>query len=338
MKKLFLFTILASLLVPVSGRAQLLENRLRLNSLTLFAGSGAKALQLQTGAFLDLGGGASDYLYSDGSYIYTPTLFGASTFFATVATPGFVSLYGANGTKFCPGADTACFTSDGTTISAPALEAPSFTATAASGAHAVEINTGSYACFDGSTCSAFLRWTGIEFDMGNDSLHTSGVFHPGYLKADIYVSAGIANTSLYLRGDETSDGTAIAAKIGNNGALTTTGDKILGLYSDAITTRVGDFDIKGTYSMDGTDASGTPGAATINQPVGQVAVAASASSVVVTNSLVTAASIVLPTLQFVDATCTQILSCVPAAGSFTITMNAACTANTKVGFLLHNYF
>jgi hypothetical protein len=116
MKKLFLFTILASLLVPVSGRAQLLENRLRLNSLTLFAGSGLVALKLQTGAFLDMGDGVSDYLYSDGSYIYTPTLFGASTFFATVTTPGFVSMYGANLTKFCPGADTSCFISDGTTI------------------------------------------------------------------------------------------------------------------------------------------------------------------------------------------------------------------------------
>jgi hypothetical protein len=121
MKKLFLFTILASLLVPVSGRAQLLENRLRLNSLTLTIGSGLNAIQLQTGSRLDLGSGANDYLYSDGSYVYTPTLFGASTFFATVTTPGFVSLYGANGTKFCPGADTACFTSNGTVITATYL-------------------------------------------------------------------------------------------------------------------------------------------------------------------------------------------------------------------------
>lgn len=115
MRKLFLLLVV---LLPFAVQAQLLENRLslRVSTLTLMAGSGVKAIQLQTGAFLDLGGGANDYLYSDGSYVYTPTLFGASTFFATVTTPGFVSLYGANNTKWCPGADTACFTSDGTTI------------------------------------------------------------------------------------------------------------------------------------------------------------------------------------------------------------------------------
>lgn len=85
-----------------------------------------------------------------------------------------------------------------------------------------------------------------------------------------------------------------------------------------------------------TDASGTPGAATINKPMGKVAIAAGAASVVVTNSLVTADSHVEAVLQFGDATLTQILRVVPGAGSFTVTGNANATAATKVSFKVTN--
>lgn len=76
--------------------------------------------------------------------------------------------------------------------------------------------------------------------------------------------------------------------------------------------------------------SGTPGAATQNTRRGVVSIAAAAASVVVTNSKVTSSSVIHATLQFVDSTLTQILSVVPGSGSFTITGNAAATANTKV--------
>lgn len=92
----------------------------------------------------------------------------------------------------------------------------------------------------------------------------------------------------------------------------------------------------GSLSLDATDASGTPGAATINKLAGKVAVAIGASSVTVTNSLVTTSSIVLASLQFVDATLTQILSVVPGSGSFTITGNANATDATKIAFVVIN--
>jgi hypothetical protein len=336
MKRLFLLLVSASLLVPVGSQAQLLESRLSLTSipsLTLTAGSGQKALQLQTGAFLDLGGGSNDYLYSDGSYIYTPTLFGASTFFATVTTPGFVSLYGANGTKFCPGADTACFTSDGTTISAPALSL-----TAASGTMARAIASGAKDCFDGTTCSYYLYKNGYYLTAAGFSGITTG----GTLIADgeIGTAARFLGrvSTIVLRGTATDGATAVGARSENTNTLSTAGAQIHCFRKGTSGADQACIDKDGTYSMDGTDASGTPGAATINQPIGQVAVAAAASSVVVTNSLVTTASVVVPVLQAIDATCTSILSVVPAAGSFTVTMNAVCTGNTKVGFLLHNYF
>ena len=75
---------------------------------------------------------------------------------------------------------------------------------------------------------------------------------------------------------------------------------------------------------------------TINKNAGQVSVAIGAATCTVTNSLVTATSIVLCVLQFVDATATQILSVVPGAGSFVITVNATATAVTKIGFIVIN--
>jgi len=82
---------------------------------------------------------------------------------------------------------------------------------------------------------------------------------------------------------------------------------------------------------DSTDNSGSPGATTINKPNGRFAVAIAATSVVVTNSYVAAASQVMVTPMDLDATCT-LYKVVPAAGSFTLTVNAACTAATKFMF------
>lgn len=94
--------------------------------------------------------------------------------------------------------------------------------------------------------------------------------------------------------------------------------------------------ITGQITAETVDASGTPGAAVINAPTGTVAIAIGADNVVVTNNLVTANSIVIPVLQFVDATLTQILSCVPGPGSFTITGNAVATAATRISFIVIN--
>lgn len=85
-----------------------------------------------------------------------------------------------------------------------------------------------------------------------------------------------------------------------------------------------------------TDASGTPGNATVNATRGKVAIAAAASSVVVTNSKVNANSQILVTLEGADATLLYIKSVVPAAGSFTVTGNAAATAATSLKFTVVN--
>lgn len=82
-------------------------------------------------------------------------------------------------------------------------------------------------------------------------------------------------------------------------------------------------------------AAGQTGAKTINKPSGTVNFAAAATSLVVTNSLVTANSIVLCTIRTVDATMLSVVvEC--DAGEFTITPNAAPTGEVSVGFVVFN--
>lgn len=89
---------------------------------------------------------------------------------------------------------------------------------------------------------------------------------------------------------------------------------------------------KGLY-LDYTNTA-TVGAVTINKPSGRVNVAASATSITVTNSLVTAASHVFAVCSTADATA-RVTSIVPSAGSFTILLVAA-TAQASIDFLLIN--
>ncbi len=94
--------------------------------------------------------------------------------------------------------------------------------------------------------------------------------------------------------------------------------------------------LAGRLSLPATDSSGTPGSVTINSPTGQFAVAAGASSATVTNSSVSATSVVLCVIQSADATLVGIVSVVPGAGSFVFTGNAAATAACKIGFVVVN--
>jgi hypothetical protein len=82
-------------------------------------------------------------------------------------------------------------------------------------------------------------------------------------------------------------------------------------------------------------AAATTGAQTISKPAGSVNFAAAATSLVVTNALVTANSIIIATVNTNDATMKTVLA-VAGAGSFTLHANAAATAETRVSFLVIN--
>lgn len=96
------------------------------------------------------------------------------------------------------------------------------------------------------------------------------------------------------------------------------------------------FVFQGDIRLDKTiTAGGTTGARTINTTLGSVNFAAGASSLVVTNSRVTTSSIIIATVATVDTTMKSVVA-VAAAGSFTLTANAAATAETRVNFTVLN--
>lgn len=91
----------------------------------------------------------------------------------------------------------------------------------------------------------------------------------------------------------------------------------------------------GKMTLPTGDSSGTPGNATINQPTGKSAFAAAASTVVITNNLVTTATKVFIQLLDADATLVRI-TVVSGSGSFTVTGNGVATATTKFDWFIVN--
>lgn len=85
-----------------------------------------------------------------------------------------------------------------------------------------------------------------------------------------------------------------------------------------------------------TDSSGAPGNVVNNATRGRAAIAAAATACVVTNNQVTANSMVIAVLRSADATLTFIKTVVTAAGSFTVTGNAAATGACPFDFLVVN--
>jgi len=117
------------------------------------------------------------------------------------------------------------------------------------------------------------------------------------------------------------------------------GNVLIGTTTDP---SLGKLHVAGAFSATGNiylgktvTAAATTGAQTINQPSGSVNFAAAATSLVVTNSLVTASSVIQCTVGTNDATMSA-ATAVAAAGSFTIRPNAAPTAETRVNFTLTN--
>ena len=89
-------------------------------------------------------------------------------------------------------------------------------------------------------------------------------------------------------------------------------------------------------TITGNDSSAAPGNATHTGTHGRCAIAAAASSVVITNRNVNPASTVVPVLTgaAADATLTSIPRVVCANGSFTLFGNAASTAAIQVDYLV----
>lgn len=83
----------------------------------------------------------------------------------------------------------------------------------------------------------------------------------------------------------------------------------------------------------GFQASGGVGAQIINKSSGRSSIAVGQTAVVITNSKVTATSVIIGQLETVDATAKDLVI-TPGVGSFTVTLNAACTAQVTFSFLV----
>lgn len=121
----------------------------------------------------------------------------------------------------------------------------------------------------------------------------------------------------------------------NPAAAALTGGTINGTSVGATTPSTGSFTSLRSTSLQSvlTDGSGTPGNVTQNVSRGRAAFAAAGSTVVVTNSQVTANSTILVSLGGADATLTSV-RVTAAAGSFTVTGNAAATGTTPFDYLV----
>lgn len=142
----------------------------------------------------------------------------------------------------------------------------------------------------------------LHFFDERDTTATKTVFVPGFVE---YNPSAVNATLLYESGATT---------------FTQAADVVLGdLYPQTIT------------------AGGTTGAQTINKYKGRVNFAAGASSLVVTNNLVTANSMIICTIATNDSTAI-LKNVVPGSGSFTIRTTANVTGETAVDFFVINGF
>lgn len=91
--------------------------------------------------------------------------------------------------------------------------------------------------------------------------------------------------------------------------------------------------IKNGVTVDYTNAA-VVGAQTINKAAGSVLFAAAAQTIVVTNNLITALSQIMAQIQGDDTTAKSVVISAQAAGSFTLKLNAAATAQLKVSFFI----
>jgi len=93
---------------------------------------------------------------------------------------------------------------------------------------------------------------------------------------------------------------------------------------------------EGQFQLNRTvTAIGTTGNQTISKPAGTINVAAGNSSVTLTNTLITADSLIIPFLRSNDATAKSVVV-VAGSGTATFTLNANATATVSIGFLVTN--
>ncbi len=192
-----------------------------------------------------------------------------------------------------------------------------------------------FATLAGSTASPFTVKTRGNLVMQASSTATQMLFATGTNSVPSISFTGAPGSGFYWVGA----GSTFKATTGTSDAVQfdgTNGNQFFSLLkpssNGAVSLGQGGVGWKGLY-LDYTNTA-TVGAVTINKPSGRVIIGLGGTSVVVTNSLVTAASHVIAVNDNGDAT-GFVHSVVPAAGSFTINV-AATTAQATYTFVVIN--
>lgn len=185
---------------------------------------------------------------------------------------------------------------------------------------------------------AFAMGAGAQINFGGRNLKDDG--SNLILSSGAFVGNGIQKNSSSVPvgvGSQVTDAVnRHAVQVYCSNTLSSAGTNLVS-FENPQNTQVLYIGPNGEFGHKYTDSTGTPGAATINKPAGKSAIAALATTVVVTNSVVAAADIIQLTPLDIDATATN-WKAVPAAGSFTVTVNAAATATWKFSWYVIKAF
>ena len=179
------------------------------------------------------------------------------------------------------------------------------------------------------------RDTFLYRDVANTLAQRNGTNAQRYNLANTYTSGSVReDLSFYWSsnvahiGATTTGATARVLQLDFGG--TTTAAISIPITSGAVTFSDGGVALGKTIT-----AGGTTGDQTINKSSFTVNFAAAATAITVTNSLVTANSNIICTVQTNDTTMKSVAA-VPGSGSVVLTANAAATAETRVGCVIHN--
>lgn len=243
------------------------------------------------------------------------TFAGAKTFLATVIASAGVqvgSIFNTNGS----GASDVVM-KVGTTVADGSVNAAAKLVSVRSGLGGTEVEHLFAAkngwLYGGQGAAGLQLWsTGARLEYGTASFTVTSIY-------GAFLGAGPM-----LVESTQADGADRTVVYGNcRSAWTTLSSNLLYLQNDEQDrVRVNPF---GMFRVYGSDSTASPGAATINRPIGKSAIAAGAASVVITNSLVSTASHVIITPHARDATCKELVAEL-AAGSFTVSGTANATA------------
>ena len=192
----------------------------------------------------------------------------------------------------------------------------------------------------GSANQIYNNLTSYRTTNGGSNVFPTAIFAPATL-ATLGIALSTTNGLIFTAGNTNEIAPIARASIGITNLVNTAGSEsgdMIFLTQSGGTAMTEKMRITsgGGITLTATNtAAGTTGNQTINKPSGTVNIAAAGTTVTVTNSLVTASSIVFAVIRTNDATAT-IKNVVPAAGSFVINLASATTAETSIGFFVIN--